>query len=47
MTVAIQSFLKIGFLSAVQLELSFMIEGVHPVTKAIVFQSFREICSER
>jgi hypothetical protein len=41
MTVAIQSFLKIGFLSAVQLELLFMIGGVHPVTKAIRFQSFR------
>jgi len=41
MTVAIQSFLKTGFLSAVQLELLFMIRGVHPVTKATRFQSFR------
>jgi hypothetical protein len=41
MTVAIQSFLKIGFLSAVQLELSFMTGGVHAVTKAVRFQSFR------
>src|SRR5262249_59518164 len=33
-TVAIQSFLNTGFLSAVQLELSFMIGCLHLVTKA-------------
>ncbi len=40
-TVAIQSLLKAGFLSAVQLELLFMVGGLHPVTKAVRFQSFR------
>jgi len=39
--VAFQSFLKAGFLSAVQVELLFMIGGLHPVTKATRFQSFR------
>ena len=33
-TVAIQSFLNTGFLSAVQVELSFMIGCLHLVTKA-------------
>jgi hypothetical protein len=39
--VAIQSFLKVGFLSAVQLELLFMIGGLQPVTKEIGAPSFR------
>jgi hypothetical protein len=44
-TVAIQSFLNTGFLSAVQAEVSFMIVGLRPVTKAARFQSFRKFCS--
>jgi hypothetical protein len=40
-TVAIQSFLKAGFLSAVQLELLFMVEGLQPVTKETGAPSFR------
>jgi hypothetical protein len=40
-SVAIQSLLKAGFLSAVQLELLFMIGSLQPVTKAARFQSFR------
>ena len=40
-TVAIQSFLKTGFLSAVQLELLFMVGGLQPVTKEIGAPSFR------
>jgi hypothetical protein len=44
-TVAIQSFLNTGFLSAVQVELSFMIGGLHPVTKATRSPSFRKFCS--
>ena len=40
---AIQSFLKAGFLSAVQVELLFMIGCLHPVTKAARFQSFRNL----
>jgi hypothetical protein len=40
-TVAIQSFPNAGFLSAVQVELLFMIVDLHPVTKAARFQSFR------
>jgi hypothetical protein len=39
--VTIQSLLKAGFLSAVQLELLFMIGSLQPVTKAVGFQSFR------
>ena len=41
MTVAIQSLLKAGFLSAVRVELLFMIGRVQPVTKAIGSPSFR------
>ena len=44
-TVAIQSFLNTGFLSAIQVELSFMIGGLHPVTKAARSPSFRKFCS--
>ena len=44
-TVAIQSFLNTGFLSAVQLELSFMIGSLHLVTKAARSPSFRKLCS--
>jgi hypothetical protein len=44
-TVAVQSFLNAGFLSAVQLELWFMIRGLHLVTKAAWFQGFRKFCS--
>jgi hypothetical protein len=44
-TVAIQSLLNTGFLSAVQLELSFMIGYLHPVTKAARSPSFRKFCS--
>ena len=44
-TVAIQSFLNTGFLGAVQVELSFMIGGLHPVTKAARSPSFRKFCS--
>lgn len=44
-TVAVQSFLNIGFLGAVQVEVSFMIAGLHPITKAARFQSFRKFCS--
>ena len=43
--VAIQSFLKAGFLSAVQVELSFIFEAFHPVTKAGRSRSFRKFCS--
>ena len=41
MTVAIQSLLKAGFLSALQVELLFMIGRVQPVTKAALSPSFR------
>ena len=41
MTVAIQSLLKAGFLSAVQVELLFMIGRRQPVTEAVWFSSFR------
>jgi hypothetical protein len=44
-TVAIHSFLNAGFLSAVQVELLFMIGGLHPVTKAARSPSFRKFCS--
>ena len=44
-TVAIQSFLNTGFLSAVQVELSFMIGCLHLVTKAARSPSFRKFCS--
>jgi hypothetical protein len=44
-TVAIQSFLNTGFLSAVQVEPSFMIGGLHLVTKAARSPSFRKFCS--
>src|SRR6202045_1518054 len=42
-TAAIQSFLNAGFRSAAQVEFVVMIEdeGLHPVTKAARFQSFR------
>jgi hypothetical protein len=39
--VAIQSLLNAGFRSAVQVELLFMIGGLHPVTKAGRSPSFR------
>jgi hypothetical protein len=42
MTVAIQSFLKIGFLSAVQLELSFMIGGCSSRYKGNPVPEFQE-----
>ena len=45
-SVAIQSLLKAGFLSAVQLELLFMIGSLQPVTKAVGFQSFRNFVSK-
>ena len=38
---AIQSLLKAGFLSAVQLELLFTIGSLQPVTNAVGFQGFR------
>jgi hypothetical protein len=41
--VAIQSFLKAGFLSAVQLELLFMIGCLQPVTNEIGAPSFRNV----
>jgi hypothetical protein len=41
--VVIQSFLKAGFLGAVQVELLFMIGCLHPVTKAARFKSFRNL----
>jgi hypothetical protein len=41
MTVAIQSLLKAGFFSAVQVELLFMIGRVQPGTKAVRSPSFR------
>jgi hypothetical protein len=44
-TVAIQSFLKAGFLRAVQVELSFIFGAFHPVTKAARSWSFRKFCS--
>ena len=40
-TAAIQSFLNAGFRSAIQVEFVVMIGGLHPVTKAARFQSFR------
>ena len=40
-TAAIQSFLNAGFRSAAQVEFVVMIGGLHPVTKAARFQSFR------
>ena len=42
-TAAIQSFLNAGFRSAAQVEFVVMIgdKGLHPVTKAVRFQSFR------
>ena len=42
-TVAIQSLLNTGFLSAVQVPLSFMIGYLHPVTKATRVSEFQEI----
>ena len=45
-TVAIQSFLKAGFRSAVQVELLFMIGGLHLVTKAARSPSFRNFVPE-
>src|SRR5262249_9941394 len=44
-TVAIQSLLNTGFLSAVQVELWFMIGCLHPVTKAARSLSFRKFYS--
>ena len=43
MTAAIQSFLNAGFRSAAQVEFVVMIgdKSLHPVTKAVRFQSFR------
>ncbi len=38
---AIQSFLNAGFRSAAQVEFVVMIGGLHPITKAARFQSFR------
>jgi hypothetical protein len=46
-TVAIQSFLKAGFPSAVQVELLFMIGGLHLVTKAARSWSFRNFVPKR
>jgi hypothetical protein len=46
-TVAIQSFLNAGFLSAVQVELAFMIGCLHPVTKATRSPSFRNFVPKR
>jgi len=47
-TVAIQSFLKVGFLSAVhQLELLFMVGGLQPVTRAVRSPSFRNFVPKR
>jgi hypothetical protein len=46
-TVAIQSFLNAGFLSAVQVELLFMIAGPQPVTKAVRSPSFRNFVPKR
>ena len=40
-TAAIQSFLNAGFRSAAQVEFVVMIGGLHRVTKAARFQSFR------
>jgi hypothetical protein len=46
-TVASQSFLKAGFLSAIQVELLFMIRGLHPVTnKGSPVSEFEKFCSE-
>ena len=45
-TVAIQSFLKVGFLSAVQVELLFIIGGLHPLTNATGSASFRNFVPE-
>jgi hypothetical protein len=42
-TVAIQSLRKAGFLSAVQVELLFMIGSVPPGTKAVRSPSFRNL----
>ena len=46
-TVAIQSFLNTGFLSAIHVELSFMIGCLHPVTKATGSPSFRKFPAEK
>jgi hypothetical protein len=46
-TVAIQRFLNAGFLSAIQVELLFMIGGLHPVTKATGAPSFRNFVPKR
>ena len=46
-TVAIQRFLNAGFLSAIQVELLFMIWGLHPVTKATWSPSFRNFVPKR
>jgi hypothetical protein len=46
-TVAIQSFLKVGFLSAVQLELLFMVGGLQPVTRAVRSPNFRNFVPKR
>jgi hypothetical protein len=46
-TVASQNFLKAGFLSAIQVELLFMIRGLHPVTnKGSPVSEFEKFCSE-
>ncbi len=44
---AIQSFLKVGFLSAVHLELLFMVGGLQPVTRAVRSPSFRNFVPKR
>ena len=44
---AIQSLLKAGFFSAVQVELVFIIGGLHTVTKATRFRSFRNFVPKR
>jgi hypothetical protein len=46
-TVAIHSFLNAGFLSAVQVELLFIVGGLHPVTKAAWSLSFRNFVPKR
>jgi hypothetical protein len=43
--VAIQSSLNAGFRNAAQVEVLFMTEGFHPVTKAIMSPSFRNFVS--
>jgi hypothetical protein len=45
--VAIQSLLKAGFFSAVQVELVFMIGGLHTVTKATRSEGFRNFAPKR